>query len=139
MSDKYLDLEARITLAEVVQKFEDPPVDYPLKERQFMPWTLAAHTKSHWYQGEIDEQGQADGRGIELAGGSIYIGHRKNGEQHGNITWIYHNGKKEVGTWKEDQRHGQFMLTYPIGHLTHKAGAIETQFWQNDNLVQTDI
>ena len=42
------------------------------------------------------------------------------------MTWIYHNGKKEVGTWKDDMRHGQFEITYPIGHITHKVGAIET-------------
>ena len=44
--------------------------------------------------------------------GTKYMGEWKDGEFHGQGTMTYHDGRKYVGEWKNGKRHGQGTYTW---------------------------
>ena len=61
--------------------------------------------------------------------GSRYVGEWKDGKKHGQGTYTYANGDKYVGGWKKGLRHGK-------GTFTHANGKIEEGIWKKDKLVK---
>ncbi len=47
--------------------------------------------------------------------GTKYMGEWKDGEFHGQGTMTYHDGNKFVGKWKDGVYHGQGTMTYHDG------------------------
>ena len=49
------------------------------------------------------------------ADGSKYVGTWKDDNKHGQGTYTYADGSKYVGGWKDDKKHGQGTYTWPEG------------------------
>ena len=47
--------------------------------------------------------------------GTKYMGEWKDGKRHGQGNMTYHDGSKFVGKWKDGKKHGQGTFTYPRG------------------------
>jgi len=47
--------------------------------------------------------------------GTKYMGEWKDGKRHGQGTMTYHDGSKFVGKWKDGRKNGQGTETYPSG------------------------
>jgi len=47
--------------------------------------------------------------------GTKYMGEWKDGKRHGQGNMTYHDGRKYVGEWKDGERNGQGTITYPDG------------------------
>jgi hypothetical protein len=66
------------------------------------------------YEGEI-HNGQANGKGkLTLDDGRRYVGEFKDNQRHGQGTWTV-EGFKYTGGWQNDSYHGQGTETYPRG------------------------
>lgn len=91
------------------------------------------------YEGETDEKGFKDGRGVQTwPDGTVYEGHWKNGKANGRgrlihaegdvqeVDWVdgkadgkgyylHADGSKYEGGWKDDMQHGNGYETFPDG------------------------
>jgi hypothetical protein len=61
--------------------------------------------------------------------GDKYVGEHKDGQQHGQGTYIYANGDKYVGEFKGSEQHGQ-------GTYIHADGKIEKGIWKDGELIR---
>ena len=69
------------------------------------------------YEGEWDELGRLDGKGILLwPDGSLYEGYFKAGKLNGRGRLIHADGSVYTGEWKDDKAHG-------YGTIEHADGA----------------
>ena len=67
------------------------------------------------YVGEF-KNGELHGQGTYVgAGGDEYVGEFKNGELHGQGTYTYASGNKYVGEYKDGKIHGQGTYTHANG------------------------
>ena len=68
------------------------------------------------YQGEVDEEGNPHGRGINIVErGNIKIGVWSHGMQHGPFIEIFWDGDMFEGPYVNDKRHGEFVYTKADG------------------------
>jgi hypothetical protein len=66
------------------------------------------NSESEWYQGEVDENGVADGLGIYILPGElITIGHRIKDKLHGQMVTIYDDGMRKVGAFQHGKCEGK--------------------------------
>jgi len=74
--------------------FPRPPVDgYKNANRRFVAWRKDPGYADRYYQGELDETGKPDGRGVSIkVGRCLRIGHYKKGEMHGQQHEIFDIG-----------------------------------------------
>ena len=78
------------------------------------------------YEGEWDEAGCKDGRGIQLwVDGSVYEGYWMNDKANGRGRLIHADGDVYDGEWKEDKAHGE-------GKYHHTDGAKYEGEWYED-------
>ena len=93
------------------------------------------------YEGETDEKGFKDGRGLQTwPDGTVYEGHWKGGKANGRgrlihaegdvqeVDWVdgkasghgyylHADGSKYTGGWKDDKQHGDGHETFPDGSV----------------------
>ena len=68
------------------------------------------------YSGEVNAKGKAHGHGTYIwEEGDKYVGAWKNSKMHGQGTNTYINGTQYVGEWKNSRMHGQGTYTWPDG------------------------
>lgn len=78
------------------------------------------------YEGEWDEQGRKDGRGVQIwVDGSLYEGYWKNDKANGRGRLIHADGDVYNGEWKDDKAHG-------YGCYNHTDGAKYEGEWFED-------
>lgn len=77
---------------------------YALYLTYFKNW----NDKSVRYEGELDDEGYANGYGTEtFKDGGNYSGNWKNSNYHGQGTYTYPSGNKYIGDWIDGDEHGQ--------------------------------
>ena len=75
-------------------------------ERKFETWK-ARDKNSDFYQGEVNEKGLRDGKGIYIKPGvCVGIGYMLADKLHGKFIWFFADGNKVSGTWKHGKTHG---------------------------------
>lgn len=77
---------------------------------RFSAWTKLTfeNSRQHIYQGELNQEGQKDGRGVTIVPGVLLdIGYYKNGQMHGQILSFRKDGSKYLFMYKEGLRHGK--------------------------------
>ena len=78
------------------------------------------------YEGEWDELGRKDGRGIQIwVDGSLYEGYWKADKANGRGRLIHADGDVYNGEWKDDKAHG-------FGKYHHTDGARYEGYWFED-------
>lgn len=111
-------------------KFPKLPEDY-FCYRTLRKWTKFQN--GNIYQGEIDELGHADGRGIWLLQGQgLFVGHNKKGNAHGERLGIEPDGRLWHGCFIEGNQDGKFIWTYPDGKS-------RAEIWENGTFKNFEI
>ena len=78
------------------------------------------------YEGEWDEVGRKDGRGVQIwVDGSLYEGYWKIDKANGRGRLIHADGDVYNGDWKDDKAHG-------YGQYNHTDGARYEGYWHED-------
>jgi hypothetical protein len=100
-----------------------PITGYGLYLVYFKNW----NDKSVRYEGELDDEGYANGYGTEtFKDGGNYSGNWKNSNYHGQGTYTYPSGNKYIGDWIDGDEHGQGTF-YDVNGTT-----LEGEFSQGD-------
>lgn len=106
---KDYELEARKLMMQIYNHLEpfynEPsPLPYDVVRVQRPLMTLE---NGDWYEGDWDEHGRKDGKGILFkVDGSLYEGYWKADKAHGRGRSIHASGEMYNGEWKYDKKHG---------------------------------
>ena len=103
-------------------KFEGA-VSFKMTHVKFQKWKQR-NKNNDFYQGEINSEGQRHGKGLYLKPNMcLGIGFQKNDKLHGNFIWVFVNGDRVSGTWKEGKMHGYITTQSEDGKVKIK------EFW----------
>ena len=87
---------------------------FPLPDHVNRTFKRVKYQNGSRYEGELNEQGIPDGRGIGLLhSGNLYEGYFKDGEFNGRGRLITKSGELIDGEWKDSLKHGFCLYVWP--------------------------
>ena len=111
-------------------RIPNPPESYDENgDYYYQEWKMRSK-QPHFYQGEINQYGERDGRGVYLNPGScIGFGYQKNDKLHGPFLWLFSDGGIVQGTWTNGQTDGRLTTVSPDGKK------VKNEIWKNGKFI----
>ena len=96
--------------------FGSTPAEEPTTHRNFRGWTELGDGR--WYQGEVNINGERDGRGLTIDPSQFCtVALYKNGYHHGPFMRIFKDGFRQEGSYLDDKWNGKIIKTFPDGKI----------------------
>lgn len=93
-------------------KFPASSENYKSPVHYFKPWYQLG---TNCYQGEVDRDGIQEGRTIQLNSDYLRIGHFREGQLHGSVSYYCYDGNWSTYQYREGKFHGQAIHHYYDG------------------------